>query len=104
MPEKDSACGVSAVAGTMVQNTQNRFHVFTHLVVDRLGGWGWGQSLADPSPGVESHGLGGFALGPEVLRKHCLLIIEILEDKQRHTFTELCHNRGLCLHIQKTHK
>lgn len=51
----------------------------THLIVDGLGGWRRSQRLVDAPSGVVGHGLMGVALRPEALRKHALLVIEILK-------------------------
>ena len=57
----------------------------THLVVHGLCGWRRSQRLVDPASRVEGHGLRRLALGPETLRKHPLLIVEILTDTQTNT-------------------
>lgn len=80
---KSSARRQRTSASAVVRPGPFQVRLIAHLAVDGLGGRGWGQGLADPSPGVESHGLGGLALGPEVLRKHPLLIVEVLEGKQK---------------------
>lgn len=62
----------------MIKQTDGTRARGSYLAVDGLRARGRSQRLGDSAPGVKGHGLGGFALRPEALGKHALLVVEVL--------------------------